>query len=476
MPDDKPLTLAQNALGRGLALVTLALLALGVVLVQSALASVNEPGAWYARVDVRHTIFAGAALLVLLAVCHFDYRRLARGSNAMPRLAIVIFCITMVAGLLVFVPGLGKQMGTYYRWVRLGPPQYNLQFQPSELIKYALVILLAALFTMRPQRCRQGRWLLGAAVLIGVAMGLVITQDMGTAIIIGAAALMTLLLAGVPWYYLAALLPPAAVGFWYYVTHLATKMARIAAWLDPWSKDNPSSHQVRESLLAITSGGWFGKGPGNSVQKLGYLPERTTDYIFAIFCEEWGFMGSLLLFVLLAAWAWYVRSIAVKANNRFGSVLAAALGFAIILQALMHAAVNLNVLPPTGIGLPFVSYGGTQLLILAVMGGLVISVSARRHMTPQEGMAEIRDDAEVAVEPAAPLDQAVPADEPPAAAAPGDPDASAPPVTVDDLDAFLESQDRADHQPPHTDEPLFAQLQQEPPAPINDVTDEPADR
>ncbi|MCE5325052.1 MAG: FtsW/RodA/SpoVE family cell cycle protein [Planctomycetaceae bacterium] len=501
-PNDKPLSLGENALGRGLALITLALLALGVVLVQSALASVNEPGAWYHRVDVRHTIFAVAAILVLLAACHFDYRRLARPRGGLPVWAVVVFCGAMITGLLVFVPGLGKQMGTYYRWVRFGPPQYNIQFQPSELIKYALVILLAALFTMQPQRCRRAPWVLGALGVIAVAMALVITQDMGTAIIIGAAGLTTMLLAGVPWYYAAALLPPAAVGFWYYITHMAVKMARIGAWMDPWSQENASSHQVRESLLAITSGGWFGKGPGNSVMKLGYLPERTTDYIFAVFCEEWGLMGSLLLFALLAAWAWYVRCTAVKANNRFGSVLAAALGFTILLQALMHIAVNLNVLPPTGICLPFVSYGGTQMLILAVAAALIISVSARREMATEDGMMEAAEEsaaespqaqaaiaespepeATVAADPQSPNaaaespgaegavagspegTTATTAVEPPAP--PVDLDASAAPVTVDDLDAFLATQNP---------EPLFADLEEKPTTEAQSKTRDENDR
>jgi len=378
----KRIPLGENSPGRGLVLTSLGLLCLGVVMVHSAVASVASPGAWFARVDVRHTVFAALALLVLVAIWRVDYHRL--GGERPATVPAAILLLALVCGLLVFVPGLGKAVGGYHRWIRLGPAKYAIGFQPSELIKIALVVFLAAWLSRKGRDIRSfRRTFLPAVAVTGLCLGLVITQDFGTAAIIGVAAAATMLLAGVPWFYLLTLLGPAAGGFYLLVVCDPRRWGRITAMFDVWSPGNPTAYQPRQSLLAVLSGGWFGKGLGGGMQKLGFLPEDSTDFIFSVFCEEWGFIGAVLLLGLVVMWLWQVRRIVASAGDPLGRLLAGSLGFLIGLQAVLHIAVDLGAAPPTGIGLPFVSAGGTALVMTAEAAGMIVSVSAHRPYEPQ---------------------------------------------------------------------------------------------
>ena len=376
----KRLALRHNATGQGLMLATLALLAIGVVMVHSALASVANPGAWYARTDVRHTLFAGLAVLVLATAWRLDYRVLAAGRR-LPIAAAAFLAASLVCGVLVFVPGIGHAVGGYFRWIRIGPARYSIGFQPSELIKLSLVILLAAWLTRETVNpAHPWKSFLPALLVVGGCVGLVITQDLGTGLVIGVSALVAMLLSGVPWYYLAPLVPTGGWGFWWFVMQDPTRRARIEAMIDPWCATNPSAYQPRQSLMSILSGGWFGRGLGRGMNKLGFLPEDSTDFIFATFCEEWGFAGALLLMGLVLMWMWHARRAAVRAQDRFGQALAGSLGFLIAIQMVLHIAVDLVVAPPTGMSLPFVSAGGTALVIMAAAAALLISVTARRRI------------------------------------------------------------------------------------------------
>jgi cell division protein FtsW len=147
-----------------------------------------------------------------------------------------------------------------------------------------------------------------------------------------------------------------------------------------WSPDNATAYQPRQSLLAILSGGWFGKGIGSGTLKLGFLPEDSTDFIFSALCEEWGVVGALVLLGVLILWIRHAWQISLEAPDRFGQVLAAGLGFLIAAQALLHIGVDTVVLPPTGMSMPFVSAGGTSLVLMAGAVALIVSVSARRNV------------------------------------------------------------------------------------------------
>jgi cell division protein FtsW len=377
MPKMDRLELQANPTGRGLLLSSFALLAVGVVMVHSAVASVARPGAWYARVDVRHTIFAAAAAAVMLLAWRFDYRLLLRGRR-IPLLAVLLLCLAMAAAAAVFIPGVGHAVGGHRRWIRLGPAQYSIGFQPSELLKVALLVFLAAWLSRKGADVRSfGRSFIPAVAVTGACVALVVTEDFGTAGILAVSAGACMLLAGVPLLHLAALLPPAAAGFYMLVVRDPARWVRITAMLEPWSQTNPSSYQPRQSLLAILSGGWAGQGPGNGMLKLGYLPEDSTDFIFSVFCEEWGFIGAALLMGLMLIWMWHARGAAVRASDSFGRLLAGSLGFLVAFQMVLHLAVDLVVAPPTGISLPLVSAGGTSLLLTAAVIAMIVSVSAR---------------------------------------------------------------------------------------------------
>ncbi|GAF72086.1 unnamed protein product, partial [marine sediment metagenome] len=194
-------------------------------------------------------------------------------------------------------------------------------------------------------------------------------------------ATVTMLLAGVPWYYLATLIPPAAGAFYVLVMRSPYRWRRILAMLDPWSSANPSAYQPRQALLAITTGGWWGKGLGGGMQKLGYLPEDSTDFIFSVYCEEFGFLGAVLLVGLFLLWMWQARRAIVTAGDELGRVLVGALGFLVAVQAVLHVAVATGAAPPTGATLPFISAGGTSLVVLAAAVAAMVSVTAHRHPT-----------------------------------------------------------------------------------------------
>ncbi len=378
MSDVRPTPLSKNYLAQALMLTTLSMIALGVVLVTSAAAGLGSSGQWYERVEVRHAIFAAIAVMVLMTLWRVDYHLLTRRGR-LPLVATLMLVASLVCGALVFVPGIGRSVGGNRRWITLFSGSFTLGFQPSELIKFTLLIFLAAWLGQRSDKIRSfTRTFIPAMAVIALALGLIVTEDFGTAAIIGLSAAVVLFLAGVPWYYLATLAPPAGVGFYFFVYEVPHRWERITAMLNPWVQSNPGSYQPRQSLIAILSGGFYGRGLGQGLQKYGFLPEDTTDFIFAMMCEEWGFMGAVLLMGLFLLWMYLVCRAASEASDRFGRVMAASLGFVIALQAVLHIAVDQVVLPPTGVSLPFISAGGTALVTCAAATAMIVSVTAHK--------------------------------------------------------------------------------------------------
>jgi cell division protein FtsW len=353
----------------------MALLAVGVVMVNSAAASVSEPGPWYSRVETRHTVFAVLAAITLLLGARFDYRLLQKG-KLLPIIPALLVVFSIALCVAVFIPGVGREVGGYYRWIRLGPAEYSIGFQPSELLKFSLIIFLAAwLSRKKPEGIdRFHKTFLPAALLSGGCLLLVISQDFGSSTLIGVGVGLTLLLARVPLWQLATSVPFLGAGFWVLVVNNPHRWARITAFLDPWSMENPSAYQPSQSLQAILSGGWFGMGPGNGTHKLGFLPEDTTDFIFSILCEEWGFLGAMMMIGLVIFWIILIVRISSKASDGFGCLLAGSLGFLIAVQAILHMAVALVMAPPTGMSMPLVSAGGTSLVMMAAATALIASV------------------------------------------------------------------------------------------------------
>jgi cell division protein FtsW len=324
-------------------------------------------------------------VLVLAGARLMNYRRLVsllRGG--VPLIPGLLLLASMAFGLLVFHPACGRAVGGQARWLRFGPPEYGIGFQPSELIKVSLVIFLAVWLSRGATDVGSfWRTVLPAVVLIGLCVGLVVTQDFGAAAVIALVAAVTLLFAGVRWYYLAGLLAAGGAGFYALLARSPHRLARFAAMADPWSLTNPASYQPRQSLLAILTGGTMGKGLGRGVIKQGFLPEGSTDFIFSVYCEECGVMGAVLLIGLVLVWIWLARRAAVRAPDRLGRLLAGSLGFLIAVQAVLHIAVDVVAAPPTGMGLPFVSAGGTALVTSALAVGLIVSVAAGSGGRPE---------------------------------------------------------------------------------------------
>ena len=373
------IALGDNLTGQGLILTSMALMALGVVSVFSATVGAGAGARWYERTDLRQVAFVAVGLLALLTLWRMDYRWLARRPwpgrrflKHVPSPVAVLLLVAIAAG--VAALAFGYAVGGYRRWIRFGP----LGFQPSEVLKVALLAALAALLGGRSARPRSFlRAFVPAVVLIGICVGLIITQDFGTAVIVGMAAVALLLVGGVRWYYVLALAPLCAAAFYVLVVCVPHRWGRIEALLNPNDAGNPATYQARQSLIAIGSGidpaGW-----GGGMGKYGYVPEIRTDFIFAHVVEELGLAGGALVIALLLVWLWLACRAAAGAADGFGALLAGSLGFLVAFQAALHIAVNLALAPPTGISLPFVSAGGSSLLMMSAATAMIVSVSARR--------------------------------------------------------------------------------------------------
>jgi cell division protein FtsW len=364
-----------------LTICVMALLCLGVVMVQSAAMNVTGSVGWsWTERGTRHVMFAIFAVAAFFIIGHIDYARLMRAASGPLRQPIVwLLLLAAFACLIVLVPGIGIERNGARRWLPLGP----LQVQASELAKWAVVLFMAWWLTHQPLDL--GRFWPGfvlTLVPIGVICLLVVIQDLGTAALIGLCA-MTMLIAGlIKLWHLAVMLPPALLAAGWFVMFEPYRLKRITAFLDPWAAPQGTGYHMIQSLLSFSTGGITGRGLGNGIQKLGYLPEDTTDFIFAVICEELGLFGALLtvalyLGILFVAW----QAIKQKRDS-FGRMLAFGIAAMIGLQAMINIAVATVSVPTKGLSLPLVSAGGSGLVITCAALGLLFSIT--RHEHPQE--------------------------------------------------------------------------------------------
>ncbi len=325
---------------------------------------------------LRQFIFALIGVGAMLAVPLFNYR------------VLHIFAWLGYFGSLILLAAcyLFPAQNGAQRWIQLGA----LSFQPSEIAKFAVILLFAHL--MERDRHLMGEMMEGTIryiVLYGAVAGILIFQPhLSGTLLIGFIALTLMLLGGTKFSNLLRIgIPVAVVGLIFafllrdfLLEQFAHVVTRLTYWLDPFSTTDAGSYQTRQSLLAIGSGGLWGVGFGESRQKHMYLPEVRNDFVFAIVCEELGFIGACLVIVLFAMLVWRGYHIAMHAKDRFGSLLVAGITTQIGLQAFLNIAVVTNLVPNTGISLPFFSYGGTALMIMLAEIGVVLSVSRQcRH-------------------------------------------------------------------------------------------------
>jgi cell division protein FtsW len=363
------------------ALAALALLALGLIMVTSASMTVAARAygdAWHFL--IKQAVFValglGAAwVIVQVPLAHWR------------RFALPLMLLSLVLGTLVLLPGFGRTVNGSTRWLELGA----LGFQVSEAVKLAVVIYLADYVVRRgPALRRDWGGFLRPLALVGTAAALLLAEpNFGAAVVVLACALTLLFLGGAPLVRLGAVVGAAVAALAALVLSAPYRVQRVTAFLDPWANPFDSGFQLTQSLIAIGSGAWTGVGLGSSVQKLFYLPEAHTDFLFAIYAEETGLLGVLVvlaLYTLLVGRAFDLAGRAQRAGQAFAGHLATGLGLWIALQAFINIGVNMGLLPTKGLTLPLMSYGGSSTVVMCV----AISLLLRIHREVMAGARQAR--------------------------------------------------------------------------------------
>jgi cell division protein FtsW len=347
-----------------LVLVTLGLVAFGLVMVYSAssarAALAADDPAYYLK---RQALYALAGIVALVLLSRMDYRRL--------RFAVAPLLLGSFA-LLVAVLVLGTPVNGARRWLSLGPAT----LQPSELAKLALVLWLAAYLARRPAPQSLGELLRPIGLVVGTAFALVIVEpDLGTAIAIAIMASAVLLVAGTR---LPTLAAAGALGFFLVAAAIwlePYRRERVLSFLDPWQDPEGAGFQSVQAMIALGSGGFFGNGLGESVQKVYYLPEASTDMIFAIVGEELGLLGAFAVIVAFVVFGYAGFNIALGCRDPFGKLLAAGVTALVCGQAAVNVSAVMGLAPLTGIPLPFVSYGGSSLVVGLASVGILLNIA-----------------------------------------------------------------------------------------------------
>ena len=290
------------------------------------------------------------------------------------RLAWPLYGVSIVLLLSVLV--IGQEVNGAKRWINIA----GIQFQPSEVAKFTMILLFARLTRTFGKRARQFRYgVLGFGfALLGILVPLALEKHLSAIMLMGMVAVVMMFVAGTHPKWLLMGAGAAVVFVVIYVSFMGYAGDRITAWLHPEADPGDTGYQILQSLYAIGSGGLFGLGLGKSKQKYLYLPFQYNDYIFAIICEELGLFGAVLIMVLFSAAILRGYWIALRASDRFSTVLAAGLVTLIAVQTILNLGVVTNLLPSTGIALPFFSYGGTALAVNLGEMGIVLSISRQR--------------------------------------------------------------------------------------------------
>jgi cell division protein FtsW len=353
--------------------VTLALCLLGAVMVfsASAVTADHQYGRSYIFL-VRQAVWLIFGLFGMFALMRTDYRRLREP-------AVVYTAVCVVLLMLVGTFFLDKSHATH-RWIKFGP----LGIQPSELAKLAIILYLAWFLDLKRRSAAAMEFskedfvqtILPAAGPILIFVVLILLQpDLGTSVDIVLVATAVLFVAGLSWKWIAVGAATSLPLLYVLITHVSYRQARLMAFLNPDSDPQGAGFQLLQSLIAVGSGGFTGVGLMESKQKLFYLPEAHTDFIYAVICEELGFIGAILVIALFTVYGWRGLRAAFSAPDGFGRLLAMGITAMVLSQALINFAVVLGMVPTKGIPLPFVSYGGSSLLVMLLATGVLLNIS-----------------------------------------------------------------------------------------------------
>lgn len=346
-----------------------ALIVFGLIMLSSAGAAVGWQKFGDSYWHVKHQLLFGVlpGLLLFGIMSRVDYYRLRQ--LAAPLLFVSIGLLT-----LVFIPGIGAQWGTSHSWINF----FGFSLQPSEVVKLTFLLYLAAWLASREDRHLkdlQGGFLPFLFVLGIIAVLMILQPDTGTMMIIVAMSLMVFFVAGGSIRHLLLLSGVGAVALWGLIKISPYRAARLTTFLHPELDPHGIGYHINQALLAVGSGGWFGRGYGHSRQKFAYLPEVTGDSIFAIIGEELGFIFSALVIVLFMYFVWRALKIAEKCRDPFGRLVVVGIISWFSIQAFFNIGAIIGVLPLTGVPLPFISYGGTSMMICLAAAGILANIS-----------------------------------------------------------------------------------------------------
>ena len=385
----KLITKVQNSsLADHIATVAILMMAIGTVFVFSASANLSlgqDLNSFYQSTGFRQIVFFPLAILLVFAASSFNYRKLSLDKGLLKSPITFLLLLSVVLLIIVLIPRFGTEINFARRWLRIPLGRVSISFQPSELAKWLLVFFLTA-FCAKFFDELQLYWkrFVPICLIVGVVAGLIIIEDFGTAALISLLAFMILIIAGVKWWHVLTPLPFAAIAFIFAVISSASRIERIKAFLNPEKWADSAAYQANQSLIALGSGKLFGKGLGRGICKYGHLPEDTTDFIFAIIGEELGFVGTMTVIILFIAFVCLGILVIVRTRDRFGQLLASGIVLTIGIQAALNIGVVTVVLPTKGIPLPFVSAGGTSLLLSACAVGVLINIARQTGRQPLE--------------------------------------------------------------------------------------------
>jgi cell division protein FtsW len=371
LPIDRPLLIA-----------TLLLLGLGLVMVFSASANMAEKrfGSAYLFVG-KQLVWDSMGLVALLVFMRADYHRWQKMS-----LALLIVAFALLGAVLV----IGPVVKGARRWIPLG----FMNIQPSEVAKLATIVWFSDFLDRHRSQMQDFRsGFMPPLLVLGLVCGLILKEpDLGTPILLGVTGLFLLFLAGARPQHLFGILGASIIPLYYELFHVGYRYRRLVAFLNPWADASGTGYQLTQSLLAFGSGGLLGKGLGASQLKLLYLPDPHTDFIFPVIGEELGFLGALGVVLLFVFWGLRGWQVVKRAPDLFGQLLAAGITCWVLLQAAINMGVSCGLFPTKGLPLPFVSFGGSSLLITMSAVGILLNISSQSVMkrSPETRRAQRR--------------------------------------------------------------------------------------
>lgn len=350
---------------------TLLLVVLGIVMVYSTsyVVAMKRFGDEYFFVK-KHLTYALAGVVMMIAASRLPY-------ELYRKMAYPILIVAALFLVCIYIPGIGFTAGGARRWIRLGP----IAFQPSEPAKLAVIFFLAYSLAAKREFIKTfSPGFLPNVLIPGAIVGLIMFEtDLGTSLALAAIVFLMNFAAGVRKRYLFGCLAILGVGLWFVVHNFSYMMNRILIFLDPWKDPEGKGFQMVQSFLAFGSGGLTGVGLGEGRQKLFFLPEAHTDFILSVIGEELGLIGVGGVIAFYVLFLFCGVKVALKARDLHGQYLALGLTFMVVMQAAMNMAVVMGLLPPKGLPLPFISYGGTALMVNMIAVGILLNIYIREN-------------------------------------------------------------------------------------------------